>query len=167
MLTLVGRVIVVVAGAVWLGGLTFYAAVVIPTAHDVLGSHREVGFITQRVTERINLIAVAALAVFVVQTAAIWRGASRRQRIGLASACLVMAGAQIMLFVLHPILDGMLDQSTHAIRNAARFYTLHRVYLAGTMLQMLAGLWFLTLALATWQSDDGGCNREGMQRGRS
>lgn len=60
-LILVGRVIVVVAGAVWLGGLTFYAAVVIPTAHDVLGSHREVGFITQQVTERINAIAVVAL----------------------------------------------------------------------------------------------------------
>lgn len=61
-----------------------------------------------------------------------------------------------MLFLLHPVLDGLLDRPTHAIHEAGRFYTLHRVYLAGTMFQMLAGLFFLALALATWQRRDSG-----------
>src|SRR5438128_2634153 len=34
--------------AVWLGGFTFYGAVVIPMGEQVLGSHRPVGFITQQ-----------------------------------------------------------------------------------------------------------------------
>lgn len=44
---LIGRVLVVLSGAIWLGGLTFYASVVIPMAHGVLGNHTTVGFITQ------------------------------------------------------------------------------------------------------------------------
>jgi len=47
---IVFRFFVWCALVVWLGGFTFYGAVVIPTAHRILGTHLDVGFITQEVT---------------------------------------------------------------------------------------------------------------------
>ncbi len=42
--------------AFWFGGLTFYAVLVIPTGAKVLGSHTEQGFVTQQVTNWLNLV---------------------------------------------------------------------------------------------------------------
>jgi hypothetical protein len=42
--------------AAWMGGFTFYALIVIPTAERVLDSMRDTGFITQQVTRWLNLI---------------------------------------------------------------------------------------------------------------
>jgi len=45
--------------AVWWGGFTFYALVVVPTGHKVLKSKVHQGFITQQVTDRLNVLAAA------------------------------------------------------------------------------------------------------------
>src|SRR5204862_6015532 len=59
----------------WLGGLTFYATVVIRAGHQVIGSHAKVGFITQKATAGLNWIGAAALALMVWNAAASWRAA--------------------------------------------------------------------------------------------
>ena len=46
-----------------MGGFTFYGGVLISTANQVLGSERDVGFVTQQVTNWLNFIGVLALII--------------------------------------------------------------------------------------------------------
>ena len=59
--------------AIWWGGLTFYAVFVVPTGVEVLGGETEQGFVTQRVSNSINLLATLTLAVLVWNAAVRWR----------------------------------------------------------------------------------------------
>ena len=58
---LLRRFLVLVALMFWLGGFTFYAAVVVPVGQEDLGSHLEQGFITRQVTKYLNLSGAIAL----------------------------------------------------------------------------------------------------------
>lgn len=151
---LIGRVLVVVSGAFWLGGLTFYASAVIPMAHAVLGSHTTVGFITQRVTGWINVAAVIALVVFFANAFATRAVQLHRLRVALWMAWAVTAGVQASLFILHPMLDRLLNVEAYEILEPERFYPLHQMYLVGTSAQLLAGLVFLVCLLASWRRQD-------------
>ncbi|XZE52425.1 hypothetical protein SH139x_004118 [Planctomycetaceae bacterium SH139] len=151
---MIERTLVVLAGALWLGGLTFYAAVVIPLAHEVLGSHTTVGFITRRVTVWINLLAAVALLVFLINLRSTHSHQGRRLRRLVWTTWGVMAAVQAGLFILHPRLDRLLDVPEMEILQPAQFYSLHQVYLIGTTLQMLAGLLFLVGILIIWRSQD-------------
>jgi hypothetical protein len=152
-LALLGRLLVILAGAFWLGGLTFYGAVVIHTASDVLGSHRLVGFITQRVTVWLNVSAVVALAIFLVNLLICWRFAGRVAKSAIASSWLLMLFMQIVQFALHPMLDRLLDPQGHRILNSS-FFSLHRMYLFSSMLQQAGGLLYLVVTLYVWQQID-------------
>ena len=67
------------AMALWWGGLTFYAAFVVPIGVEVLGGATEQGFITQRVSNIINLLGALTLVVLVWNAAASWRRRAGRQ----------------------------------------------------------------------------------------
>lgn len=139
------------AFAFWMGGFTFYAAVVIPTAHEVLGSHLEVGFITRQVTWWLNWAAVPALALLLWRLIAARADASTRSRRALAISLAAMTLAQLALFVLHPRLDAMLDSGAQSIMHRARFYSAHRIYLLVSAAQWLAAVahaWFWARSLA-------------------
>lgn len=131
--------------ALWWGGFTFYAVVVIPSAQKVLHSHVKVGFITQQVTHWINLAAVLALALLWWELLRAALLTPRRRR-WLWTAWLVMAAMQTGLFILHPMLDRLLDFSTREILDEPRFYFLHRVYLILSTVEWLAA-W---VVLAGW-----------------
>lgn len=131
--------------ALWWGGFTFYAIVVIPTAQKILRSHTRVGFITQEVTQWINICAVVALGFLVWELLSAALLTSRRRR-WLWTAWLVMVAVQIGLFILHPMLDRLLDFSAREIIDEPRFYFLHRVYLCLSTVQWLAA-W---LVLRSW-----------------
>lgn len=141
------RLSVIGALMFWLGGFTFYAAVVIPTAHDVLGSHREVGFITQAVTYWINLsgaVTAVLLLVYLLRTSSgQWRSAR-----GLWATWVVLTAAQLALFLLHPSLDGLLDAKDHDVLDRAAFYRLHRIYLLTATTQWCAAVTHVGLLIA-------------------
>lgn len=144
------RYAVILAFAFWMGGFTFYAAVVIPTAHDVLGSHREVGFITQRVTRWLNGAGVVALTIFAWNLCALWRGFPWKLRRTLALTLALMIATQVALFIEHHILDGLIDAETQSIVLHGRFYGWHRVYLLTAALQWLASalhVWWLFIGI--------------------
>lgn len=133
------RRVAVLVAAVWWGGLTLYAGVVVPIGTDLLGS-TEQGFVTQRVTHGLNALAAATLVVSLR-----WVLKSRSLRMksvwSLQLACLVG------LLFLHPRLDGLLDETTRSLHESDRFYQVHRVYLWVTMVQWLSGaglLWGLS-----------------------
>ncbi|MFO0892997.1 MAG: hypothetical protein U0790_28160 [Isosphaeraceae bacterium] len=135
--------------AIWLGGFTFYSAVVIPGLHEQLGGPMETGLVTQQVTNYLNLIGLVTIVIGAVGLAGERiAGADRRASslpaillLGLTSGCLVA------LYWLHHLLDQKLDAGT-----LTGFYTLHRVYLWVSVLQWLANLGLL----ACWAGVIGG-----------
>lgn len=155
-LAVLGRVLVILAGAFWLGGLTFYSGVVIPTAHEVLRSHRRVGFITQQVIGWINVAGIVALAIFLCHAIAAWRvlGPGRLRK-ALPATWVTLASLQVALSALHPAMDRHLDAKSRQVLDDATFYELHRVYLVTTTMQLGAGLVYLVSLLAVWRMLDG------------
>ena len=123
---------------VWWGGLTFYAAIVIPIATELLGAETQ-GFVTQQVTRWLNALTTVWLvmvAVDAVRHRSHWRW--------LLWAALALC--QIALFVDHARLTRLMDFSTQAIAiDRARFYAEHQVYLWITVVQWLMGLAWLAV----------------------
>jgi hypothetical protein len=138
--------------ALWMGGFTFYTLIVIPTGGKVLdGGERDVGFITQQVTNWLNWMGVAALPVLGWNVWAEGKGILRRL---LAVCWLGMALTQVGLFILHPILDGMLETQTHKIHGGSVFFDWHRRYMAVASLQWLAALTYMWIAIFIWRATD-------------
>src|SRR5262245_29351088 len=108
---LILRWIALVALSVWVGGFTFYSAVVIPILHDVLGS-LGTGSVTREVTDALNLAGVVALAslwVLVVSERSLGPARVRRWRVGLLTADTTIL---IGLFALHRVMDRRLDSGS-------------------------------------------------------
>jgi hypothetical protein len=151
---LLRRFLVVAALAVWMGGFTFYSSFAIPAASELLGSHRAAGFITQRVTQPLNLCGVVALAILLWNTVAGWRAAIPRERGWLTGLLLFLAAGEIALFVLHPLLDAKLDVTSQRVLVGTNFGTWHRAYLWISTAQWIAALPLLWFVLAVWRRED-------------
>ena len=133
----------------WWGGFTFYAAFVVSTGMNVLGNHVLMGFITQHVTVKLNIILVVVLAVnltylFAYKSALpfkLWKLIV----INLASMAFLLLG----LFLQHSYMDTFLDTETHKLINETYFYKLHRVYLLTSSVMWIQGIvhihWFLKI----------------------
>ena len=131
------RRLFLVALSIYIGGFTFYSAVVIPVLHDRLESSLETGLITQRVTDMLNLLGVVTLSLgwCVYGLSAGWNSQSDRGSrckiwpLVISSICLVV------LLVLHRVLDRKLETNMFA-----GFYPYHRAYLWTSTVQWLANL---------------------------
>ena len=128
-----GRFVVFAILAVWLGGLTFYAVIVVPIGTELLGS-TEQGFVTQQVTRQLNLIGVLVLIVLGAVTL------HHRKNIPLVAAWCVLLAVQIGLFIDHAHLSRLMDTS-HRTLLVSNFYDEHRIYLWLTAIQWATG-WF-------------------------
>lgn len=128
-----GRFVVFAVLAVWLGGLTFYAVIVVPIGTAQLGS-TEQGFVTQQVTSQLNLIGVLVLIVLGALTL------RHRTHIPLVATWCVLLAVQIGLFIDHAHLSRLMDPS-HRTLLVNDFYDQHRVYLWLTAIQWVTG-WF-------------------------
>ena len=137
------KLIYVLAVSLWFGGLTFYALVVVPAGTDVVGSTTQ-GFITQRVTLRLNVVGAVSLACMLLSTVP-----ARRKSLWIAWG--LMAGAQAALFVIHAQLAAMLESETRSVPDPANFYSLHRVYLLTSAVQWFACLWHVCGTIGLWQ----------------
>ena len=144
----VRRFLFVAAVAFWLGGFTFYGSAVIPSGMDVLHSHLRMGFITQRVTGWLNVSGVIALLIFLWNLLALRPMMGRRTRIIFAVSLAVMMLIEVELFVLHPIMDRLLDPTLHVINDDDRFDLLHHVYLISSTGQWVAGVVYVWCSVA-------------------
>jgi hypothetical protein len=153
------RVLVLSAFAFWVGGFFFYSGVVIHVGRDVLG-HRAQGFVTQRVTDWLNVASLPALGLFAWDVAATrpggyeQRGRPRRMWGAMAVAWLLMAAIQVALFVLHPRLDALLDPATRRVIGWARFEVLHAIYMTLSAVQHFVAAGYLVVALVVWRWRD-------------
>jgi len=135
------RFAVLAAFFFWVGGFTFYTAVVVPIGTELLGRDGQ-GFITRDVTRRINLAAAVSLTLLFADLFV--TSGTPRARWGL---WLFMTACQVALFWLHAHLDAHLDPATHSIRERPSFYQWHRVYLWLHTVQWAAALLTLWLWL--------------------
>lgn len=148
------RFVLLCAMGLWLGGLTFYALRVIRAAHQVVGNHTKVGFITQRATRDLNVIGAGALALMLVSGWASGRAAGMRTRALLAASWISAAAAHVGVFLIHARLDGMLDEQSRQVREGMAFHGPHETYLIATAVEWGAALVYLLAALMAWSRED-------------
>lgn len=134
------RYLGVIGLAFWVGGIAFYGGLVIPRAHEILDSHREVGFVTRQVTGTANVLGAVVLAVLLAHLILVWKRRGKGDRIMLTTSWGLMAAALIALIVIRSSLDGMLDPSALKVVDRPRFVPLHERYLNGTSILTLAAL---------------------------
>jgi hypothetical protein len=127
------QVLAILAMAIWLGGFTFYSAVVIPVLHEQFGSPLDAGLVTQKVKVTLNRIGAGSIGLAVL--AAVFEPPGRRRfRAGWSLGVLAVSTACLAaLFVLHRILDRKLESG-----ELAGFYPIHRRYLWTSTVQWLA-----------------------------
>lgn len=121
--------------AAWWGGLTVYAGIVVPIGTELIGSIEQ-GFVTQRVTNWLNILATLVLCL------SAWNVFASHRR-WLMATWTVIAISLVALIVLHATLDRMLDSTQHSISDSDHFYFIHRLYLWLTAVQWLAGIGLL------------------------
>jgi hypothetical protein len=153
MLILLRRFLVLVALMFWLGGFTFYAAVVVPVGQKELGSHLEQGFITRKVTNYLNLSGGMALVVLA------WDIAASRERSRVRywtrwAAHTAMVVILVALVVLHQYLDQLLNPELRELADSQAFRTGHRWYLWLSTVQWACGVVYAVLALQAWRAED-------------
>jgi hypothetical protein len=126
--------------AVWFGGFTVYAAVVVPDLHANLGG-METGEISRRVAPYLYAIGAAALALAWLEALTDrdrrsgWLGKSRLGLLALNSFLL------ITLVLMHRSLGIHLDSGGRL----SRFHSLHEVYLTTWTVQWLAILGLMAI----------------------
>jgi hypothetical protein len=150
--TLARRYLVLLTLAFWMGGFTFYTGVVIPTGNQVLGSERDIGFITQQVTNWLNAIGVLAL---VILGCSAWFERRGVPRVLMLFSWLAMALLQAGLFYVHSVLDGRLETATHKINGPMHiFFNWHRLYMVIASAQWGFALIYLWLVVLSWRNSD-------------
>lgn len=128
--TNINRKIAFVLLIIWWGAFTFYAGIVVPVGMRVLGSHTEMGFITQEVTNYLNYL---SLPIFLF-VSYVFRTEKWLFRLGI-----LLIFLQISLFILHAKLFNLLAGRYAAagvphfqsfiVKSKTIFYSLHRIYL--------------------------------------
>jgi hypothetical protein len=149
--TALRRLVVIAAVAWWLGGFTFYAGVAIPMGVEVLGSHKAVGFITQRVTNWLNFGGVIALAILLANML-VSRGAGGKWiRRTMLITWILMACIEVELISLHPVMDRLITTHPHRmILDDDRFDLLHHFYLISTTVQWALGVVHVWCVVLCW-----------------
>lgn len=155
MLQLLFRIFLILAFAVWFGGFTFYTAVVVPIGTDVLGSARTQGFVTQQVTNVLNIIGCVSVLLMLVDLFLNWKPRTPKVNLLLAIVLGVIVVLLGVLFVVHPILDSMLEPEHEHVNDDARFYEMHRIYLWASTIQWLLCLVWLVVIVRDWQNRAG------------
>jgi hypothetical protein len=116
----------IIALSIWWGAFTFYAGIVVPLGMRVLGSHTEMGFITQQVTVYLN---VFSLIIFLFYAYCLHNEVFTANSLVEQIIVISIIGFQLLLFLLHNYQTDLLDFEHHKIINRDNFYLLHRIYL--------------------------------------
>lgn len=129
-----------VALAIWFGGFTFYAAVVVPDLHENLGG-METGEISRRVAP--FLYAIGAAAVVLAWLVALTDRDLRAGLLGKARLGLLVANSLLLiaLIAMHRSLGIHLDSG----RSLSAFRRFHEVYLSTWTAQWLAILGLMAI----------------------
>lgn len=147
-----GGFVLLVTILFWQGGFMFYGGVVVPVGSTVLGSDTQQGFITQAVTNYLNLAGFVCLTAWAVS---LWRertqGVTKLEWVLLCFNTLLL----ISLVLIHREMDLRLDTQTTSVTDPIRFGWGHKAYIGTSSLQWLTSLLMLHLLMLRWgRSDD-------------
>ncbi|MFO0800513.1 MAG: hypothetical protein U0804_23850 [Gemmataceae bacterium] len=148
-MTVLRRLLLLLALMVWQGGFMFYGAVVVPVGSELLG-HRVQGFVTQSVTNYLNVAGAVALAVCGWDVAAGGAGGRRRRWVGWA-VLVVLLG---VLAWLHPRLDELLVVDEFRITDQPAYRRLHQWYLVLSTVQWAGAVVLAAWSLQAWRAED-------------
>jgi hypothetical protein len=149
----VRRFVVLQALLIWQGGFLFYAAVVVPTGTEILGSAAAQGTITARVTDALNLLGLLALAVLAFDLR--WNRDPIHKRTEIRWWCWSLALlCQGLLFYFHYLLDAFMDPARTRIVINPPFRPVHRMYLWTVSAQWFLCLLLLWFNVRAWRSED-------------
>ncbi len=130
--------------AAWAGGFAFYGAAVVPVLHENL-ERLQAGEITRRVTDTLNIVGAATVAVWwiaAVVESGTGAARARRTRLALLGAISALLLAQVGL---HRIMDGRLDEG-----HLRAFYPLHRADLILSTVQWFLNMGLLAVSALLW-----------------
>ena len=145
-MSLVRRFLVIQALLLWQGGFLFYAAVVVPTGTELLGSFEQ-GRVTRHVTNSMNLIGAVTLIILAWDQFA--TGDSNRSRRARWVLWAVMAIGLVALVILHPRIESYVNFGPGGhVSDYPAFYVWHRVYLYVATTQWVAGLIYVVADIA-------------------
>ena len=140
MLLYLQRVVTTFAVTLWFGGFTLYTAYIVRVGSRIVGGVPQ-GYVTQQVTDMLNVLAAIMVGAVIVDIAASWRGTSKWMRSLQCTAWLVMAVSLVGLIIVHNMMDALLDPATLAKPDHDAFSPLHQGY------QMISTFqWFASLA---------------------
>ncbi len=162
MLTVIRRLTLIVTLMFWQGGFMFYGAVVVPVGSEVLGSHREQGFVTRSVTNYLNGAGVLCLAVWCWDAIQERGTGSKRKRFRWILWA-TLAAALALQGWLHLRLDELLDPHAFHILDRSVFNRLHQWYLIVSTLQWIGAIVLTGLTIWTWNESDAAVGREAMR----
>ena len=151
-MTFARRALVLAALLFWHGGATFYAAVAIPVGLSVLDSPAHQTFVTQAVTNWLNLAGAVAVVVFAWDLLAGGDACTARRRCRWA-AWLGTAATLALMAWLHPQLDALMDRQCLVILDRAALRPLHHAYLGVSGVQWLCATAYAFLTLHAWTDD--------------
>lgn len=150
------RYLLILTLGLWLGGFTFYALFVLPTAHDVLSDRFASGLVTRGVTQWLNRLGVAAVLLMLWDALLACRSRRRWLAVAMLAAWSVIACSHVALFVVHPRIDALIDIDGERILNSFEFRSLHTTYERISGIQWFMSLAFLWLSLLSWRHRDVG-----------
>jgi NAD/NADP transhydrogenase beta subunit len=139
------RALALLSYAIWVGGFTFYGAVVLWSVHEAFGS-LDSGKITQAITVPLNWIGVATLAVWALLA---WLERAKQPKWAwwsLVAMIAVSSLLQVGLFIDHGILDRRLAEF-----GLEGFYAYHSVYLNISTFQWGVNLLMIPLVVWLWR----------------
>ncbi len=141
------RYLALVGMTFWLGGFTFYSAIVIPILHDEMGG-LESGMITGQVSNYLNVFGVAAVVSWWILLFLERSKHDRRARWLRVGLLTLTSAVLVGLISLHPVLDTKLK--TGQMR---AFYPLHQAYLVASSIQWGINLALLALTVWIWRPE--------------
>jgi hypothetical protein len=151
-MTLLRRFVLILFIAFWQGGFMFYGGVVVPVGASVLGSETEQGFITQSVTNYLNVAGAVCVIVWGVVLKFDGPRSPRLARAGWILWSLIVAALGIQIG-LHIVMDRWLDSASRTILDEGKFIRFHEAYLTTSTVQWLMGLALLAVTLGAWRKE--------------
>ncbi len=151
-MTALRRFLVVQSLMLWQGGFLFYAAFVVPVGTEILGSSAAQGTITARVTDSLNLCGLVGL-VLMTWDLAVTCDPTARRTAARWWCWAVVGGCQFLLFIVHGLLDSLMDPSRTYVLIQPPFRPLHRAYLWTSTVQWVAGLALAWWTLRAWAAE--------------
>lgn len=141
------HVVAVLAWALWMGGFTFFTAVSLRVAHRVLDDPGDFGFVTQTVTDRLNIIGLVAVVLLLAQLTSHWRILASRPRFAMTCTWLTLAITLGLMFLQHNQIDGLLDFQQRLVTDRDAFERVHDRYEMTATIQWLAAVVHLAVML--------------------